>query len=141
MKTIIDTATAAGNFTGFLGALKAASFLDTLRTPGPYTVFMPTDQAFGRMTPSARASMLLNVRRLKTTVTYHVVAGTIAASNLKAGELRTVEGTSLLVTRERGAIHVNGALIVLADIAVSNGVIHAVDDILWPKSAKLTSVA
>jgi uncharacterized surface protein with fasciclin (FAS1) repeats len=141
MKTIIDTAVAAGTFTAFLGALKAASFLDTLRAPGPYTVFMPTDEAFRMLTPAALAAMLKDIRRLKTTVTYHVVSGTVPAKDLKAGDLKTVEGTSLLVDRNGGEITVNGAKIVQADIPVSNGVIHAISAILVPKGAKLTAVA
>ena len=136
MKTIIDTAVAAGTYTTFLSALKAASFMDTLRAPGPYTVFMPTDEAFKQLTPGALAALLRDIRRLKNTVTYHVVSGTVAAKSLQAGDLRTVEGTSVLVSRTGSEITVNGARIVQADIAVSNGMIHAIDALLTPKASR-----
>jgi uncharacterized surface protein with fasciclin (FAS1) repeats len=137
MKTIIDTAVASGNFTALLGALKAACFVDTLRTPGPYTMFAPTDEAFARLSPAVLKGLLKNTRKLKTILTYHVVSGTVAAKNLVAGELRTVEGSSLLVARDNAEISINGARIAQADIFTSNGVIHAIDALLIPKTAAL----
>lgn len=141
MKTIIDTAVGTGTFTTFLSALKAASFMDTLRAPGPYTVFAPTDEAFKRLSPGALAALLRDIRKLKTIVTYHVISGTLAAKDLKPGDLRTVEGNSVLIARQDGEVIVNGAKVVQPDIAVSNGVIHAIDAILVPTNIKLAAVA
>jgi uncharacterized surface protein with fasciclin (FAS1) repeats len=141
MKTIIDTISAAGNFTTLLTALKTASFLDTLRTPGPYTLFAPTDEAFARFAPGQMKALLKDIRRLKTIVTYHVVSGTLATGNVKAGELRTVEGSWLSATVEGGQVSMNGARIVLGNIVASNGLVHAIDTLLIPKSVKLAAVA
>jgi uncharacterized surface protein with fasciclin (FAS1) repeats len=141
MKTIIDTLTAAGNFTTLLSVLKVATFTDTLRTPGPYTLFAPTDEAFGRLTPGQFKALLKDVRRLKTIVTYHVVSGVVATKDVKPGELRTVEGNSLLAAVRGEEVTMNGAKIVQGNIAASNGLIHAIDTILIPKNAKLAAVA
>ncbi len=141
MKTIIDTISAAGNFTTLLTALKTASFLDTLRTPGPYTLFAPTDEAFARFAPGQMKALLKDIRRLKTIVTYHVVSGTLATGSVKAGELRTVEGSWLTATVDGAQVSMNGARIVLGNIAASNGLVHAIDTLLIPKSVKLAAVA
>lgn len=141
MKTIIDVLGAAGQFTTLLSALKTASFLDTLRTPGPYTLFAPTDDAFARLAPGQLKALLKDIRRLKTVVTYHVVSGALATKDVRAGELRTVEGNSLTVTGTQQHLSLNGARLVQGDIAASNGYIHAVDALLLPKTLKLAAVA
>jgi uncharacterized surface protein with fasciclin (FAS1) repeats len=141
MKTIIDTMTAAGNFTTLLSVLKAASFIDTLRTPGPYTLFAPTDQAFERLAPGQLKALLKDIRRLKTVVTYHVVSGVVATKDVIPGELRTVEGTSLTAAVHDAVVSMNGTPVVQGDIAASNGLIHAIDGLLMPKSVRLAAVA
>jgi uncharacterized surface protein with fasciclin (FAS1) repeats len=141
MKTIIDTITAAGNYKTLLAVLKTASFMDTLRTPGPYTLFAPTDEAFARLSPAQLKALLKDVRRLKTIVTYHVVSGTLAAQDVKPGELRSVEGSYLTVEVQAGHVLLNGARIVQGNIAASNGFIHAIDTLLVPKNVKLAAVA
>jgi uncharacterized surface protein with fasciclin (FAS1) repeats len=141
MKTITDTISAAGNFKTLISLLKAASFIDTLRTPGPYTLFAPTDEALERLAPGQYKLLLKDIRRLKTVVTYHVVSGTIATANIKPGELRTVEGNSLTATVSGGQLSMNGIRVVQGDIVASNGLVHAVDGLLLPKSLKLAAVA
>jgi len=141
MKTIIDTLTAAGNFKTLLTALKTASFMDTLRTPGPYTLFAPTDEVFERLTPGQLKALLKDIRRLKTIVTYHVVSGTLATKDVKAGELRSVEGSYLTADIQDGQLSMNGAKVVQGNIVASNGLIHAIDALLVPKSLKLAAVA
>lgn len=141
MKTIIDTLTAAGNFTTLLSVLKTATFIDTLRTPGPYTLFAPTDEAFARLAPGQLKALLKDIRRLKTVVTYHVISGVVNTSDVKPGELRTVEGTSLTADVQDGQVSMNGARVVQGNIVASNGRIHAIDALLMPKSVKLAAVA
>lgn len=133
MKTILDTAVAAGRFTAFLAALKAGAFADTLRAPGPYTVFAPTDAAFERLPPGELGSLLKNMRRLKDMLTYHVVSGTLTSRDVLPGDLKTVEGRSLYVTLDGDTILVNDAKVVEADIVASNGIIHAIDAVLMPR--------
>jgi len=140
-KTIIDTLAAAGDFKTLLSVLKTASFMDTLRTPGPYTLFAPTDAVFEKMTPSQFKLLLKDIRRLKTIVTYHVISGVVATKDIKPGELRTVEGNSLTAEVVDGQVSMNGSKVVQADILASNGRIHAIDGLLLPKSLRLAAVA
>src|ERR1700674_908595 len=140
MKTIIDTAADAGKFTTLLSALKAASLTDMLRTPGPYTIFAPTDEAFKRLAPGALGLLLNDTKKLKTILAYHVVSGTLAAKDVKPGDIKTVEGTALFAVRQRTELSVNGAKVVQADIGASNGVIHAIDAVIMLKCTPLAAV-
>ena len=141
MKTIIDTAVGAGDLTTLLRALKASAFIDTLRTPGPYTLFAPSDEAFGRLAPKALEALLRDVKKLKMILAYHVLSGAVAARDLKTGTLRTVEGSTVTVARKAAAVTVNGARIIRADVAASNGLIHVIDAPLLVRGAPLAAVA
>ena len=141
MKTIIDTATDAGKFTTLLNALKAAALTETLRGAGPYTVFAPTDEAFKQLAPGVLNALLKDTRKLKAILTYHVVPGTVAAYNMKAGDIKTLEGTPLLAALVDGKVTVNGAKVLQADIEASNGVIHAIDAVIMPKGVMLAAAA
>ncbi len=141
MKTIIDTAIASGKFTTLLSALKTASLLDTLRAPGPYTIFAPTDAAFARMSPGALRSLLKDVRRLKTVLTLHILSGTFTARSFMPGDVKTVEGHSVLFANTGRVMSVNGANFEQADIIASNGVIHAIDAVIMPATGPLPAVA
>lgn len=141
MKTIIETATSAGKFTTLLAALKAAGLNDSLNAAGPFTVFAPTDEAFKRLAPGSVDSLLKDVPKLKKILTYHVVPGNIAAKDVKAGEVRTLEGSPISVTVKDGHVAVNGARVTQADVVATNGVIHVIDTVLMPKSAGLPAAA
>jgi len=141
MKTIIDTATDAGKFTTLLNALKAAALTETLRGAGPYTVFAPTDEAFKQLAPGVLNALLKDTKKLKAILTYHVVPGTVAAYNMKAGDIKTLEGTPLVAALVDGKVTVNGAKVVQADIDASNGVIHAIDAVIMPKGVMLAAAA
>ncbi len=141
MKTIIDTAVGAGGFTTLLRALKAATFTDTLRTPGPYTLFAPSDEAFARLTPHALEALMRDVKKLKMILAYHVVSGAVGSKALKTGTMRTIEGSSITVAVKGGVITVNGAKIVQPDIAASNGLIHVIDAALLVRGPSLAAVA
>jgi uncharacterized surface protein with fasciclin (FAS1) repeats len=141
MKTIIDTATDAGKFSTLLNALKAAGFTQTLRGTGPYTVFAPTDAAFKHLAPGALNALLKDTKKLKAVLSYHIVSGTVAANDLKAGDIKTLEGTPLVVALVDGKVTVNGAKVVQADIDASNGVIHAIDAVIMPKGVMLAAAA
>ena len=106
MKTIIDTATDAGKFTTLLNALKAASLTEMLRGAGPYTVFAPTDEAFKHLAPGALNALLKDTKKLKTILTYHVVPGRVAAKDVKAGDIKTLEGTPLMATLDGAKVTV-----------------------------------
>jgi uncharacterized surface protein with fasciclin (FAS1) repeats len=139
MKNIIDTAVDAGKFTTLVDLLKAASFCDTLRTTGPYTLFAPTDDAFKSLAPGALDALVRDRDGLYAVLAYHVACGTITCKDMTSREIRTVAGTSLAVTLQDGNAFVNGARIVQADISASNGVIHMVHAVLMPPETRLAA--
>lgn len=135
-KDIVDTAVGAGQFTTLITAVKAAGLVETLKGKGPFTVFAPTDTAFAKL-PAGTVDGLLkpeNKAKLTQILTYHVVPGKVMAADVtgKKTEAKTVEGSSLMIDGTNG-VTVNGAKVVKADVAASNGVIHAVDTVLMPK--------
>ena len=129
---IVDTAVAAGNFSTLVTAVKAAGLVETLKGAGPFTVFAPTDAAFAKVPKATLDGLLADKAALTKVLTYHVVAGKVMAADVKAGHVKTVQGTDLAMATE-GGVTVNGAKVVAADVAATNGVIHAIDTVLMPK--------
>ncbi len=132
---IVTTAVKAGSFSTLAAALKAAGLIDTLKGEGPFTVFAPTDTAFARL-PAGTVESLLepeNREKLAAILTYHVVPGRVYAEDaLAAKKAGTVGGPPLRFASKGGAVRVNGATVVLADLDASNGVIHVIDSVLLP---------
>lgn len=131
---IVDTAVAAGNFTTLAAALTAAGLIETLKGPGPFTVFAPTDAAFAALPAGTVADLLKpeNKDKLIAILTYHVVAGAVMSTDLKEGmKAATVNGKEITITLNGGA-KVNGVTISTADIKATNGVIHVIDAVLLP---------
>ena len=131
-KDIVDTAVAAGNFKTLVVALKAADLVPTLKGKGPFTVFAPTDEAFAKIPKANLDALLKDKAKLKAVLTYHVVSGKVMSTDLKAGNVKTVQGSDVMVSTMGGAM-VNDAKVVAADVAADNGVIHAIDTVLMPK--------
>lgn len=134
---IVDTAVAAGQFKTLAAALNAAGLVNTLKGPGPFTVFAPTDAAFAKL-PAGTVDNLLkpeNKAQLVAVLTYHVVPGKVASSALagKVTDAKTVEGRTVKIDATHGGVTVNGAKVVMADVSATNGVIHVVDTVLIPK--------
>lgn len=131
---IVDTAV-AGHFTTLVAALKAAGLVDTLRGPGPFTVFAPTDEAFAKL-PAGTLEMLLkpeNKAKLQSILTYHVVSGKVMSQDVvKLHSAKTVEGGSIAISSMNGGVMVNNAHVIKADIVASNGVIHVIDTVIMP---------
>jgi uncharacterized surface protein with fasciclin (FAS1) repeats len=130
-KDIVDTAVAAGNFKTLVAALKAADLVPTLKGKGPFTVFAPTDEAFAKIPKADLDALLKDKTKLKAVLTYHVVSGKVMSTDLKAGNVKTVQGDVMVSTT--GGAMVNDAKVVAADVAADNGVIHAIDTVLMPK--------
>ncbi|MEE4360126.1 MAG: fasciclin domain-containing protein [Pseudomonadales bacterium] len=141
MKTIIETAADAGQFSTLLAGLAAAQLTDTLKGAGPFTVFAPSDDAFKKLPAGALESMLKDAKLLKSVLTYHVVAGTHRAEDLKTGDVKSLEGAQLAVSVTDAGVKVDGARVEKADIAASNGVIHAIDTVLTPSGTTLKAAA
>ena len=135
LKDIVDTAVGAGQFTILAKALTEAGLIATLKGPGPFTVFAPTDAAFAKI-PTATLNAILADKALLTSVlTYHVVAGRLdAQAVLGSSSLTTVNGASLAISLKNGAPFVNDSAITAVDVGASNGVIHVIDTVLLPPS-------
>ena len=132
---IVETAV-AGNFNTLVAAVKAAGLVDTLKGPGPFTVFAPTDEAFAKLPPGTLESLLKpeNKAKLQNILTYHVVAGNVLAKDVvKLHSAQTVEGQSVTIKTVNGGVMVDGAHVTKTDIVTSNGVIHVIDSVLLPK--------
>ena len=131
-KDIVDTAVAAGSFKTLATALGAAGLVDTLKGKGPFTVFAPTDEAFAKIPKADLDALLKDKAKLTAVLTYHVVSGKVMAANVKAGKVKTVQGSELTVSTSMGVM-VDNAKVVKTDIAADNGVIHVIDTVLMPK--------
>lgn len=129
---IVDTAIKAGNFKTLVAAVQAAGLVDTLKGPGPFTVFAPTDEAFAKIPKATLDGLLADKAALAKVLTYHVVPGKVMAKDVKAGKVKTVEGQELTITTSMGVM-VDKSKVIATDVAASNGVIHAIDTVLMPK--------
>lgn len=135
---IVDTAIAAGNFKTLVRLVQAAGLVDTLKGPGPFTVFAPTDAAFAKL-PAGTLDDLAkpeNADKLKAILTYHVLPARVnaktAMSMTSPTSPPTVEGDTLQVTTRNGKVMINDATVVMADVMTTNGIIHAIDTVLMP---------
>ena len=133
---IVQTAVSNGSFNTLVTAVKAAGLVDTLKGPGPFTVFAPTDDAFARL-PSGTVEKLLkpeNKKQLVAILTYHVVPGKVMSKDIagKRTEAKSVEGDSVSIDATNG-VKVDNARVVKADVEASNGVIHVIDTVIMPK--------
>jgi uncharacterized surface protein with fasciclin (FAS1) repeats len=134
---IVDIAASNPEFSTLVTAVKAAGLVETLKGPGPFTVFAPTNEAFAKL-PKGTVETLLkpeNKAKLIAVLTYHVVPGKVTSPDLagKRMSVATVEGQKLDIDARRGKVMVNGASVTQADIIASNGVIHVIDKVLLPK--------
>jgi len=129
---IVDTAVAAGKFKTLVTALKAAGLVDTLKGKGPFTVFAPTDDAFARIPKADLDALLADKAKLKSVLTYHVVAGKVMSADIKPGMVKSMQGAQLTIGKA-GGVMINNAKVVATDVAADNGVIHAIDMVLVPK--------
>ena len=131
-KDIVDTAVAAGNFKTLAAALTAAGLIDTLKGKGPFTVFAPTDAAFAKIPKADLDALLKDKAKLTAVLTYHVVPGKVMAANVKAGKVKTVQGSEITVATA-GGVTVDGAKVSATDIVADNGVIHVIDTVIIPR--------
>jgi uncharacterized surface protein with fasciclin (FAS1) repeats len=131
-KDIVDTAVSDGNFKTLATALQAAGLVDTLKGPGPFTVFAPTDAAFAKVPKADLDALLKDKAKLTAVLTYHVVPGKVMAADVKAGKVKTVQGSELTVATS-GGVTVDNAKVTKADVTADNGVIHVIDTVVIPK--------
>ena len=137
MADLVDTAVAAGNFKTLVTAVQAAGLVDTLKSPGPFTVFAPTDDAFAKLPKGTVESLLKDIPKLKAVLTYHVVSGKVmAADAAKLKSAKTVEGEEIKIDSSMWYLHnnvkINDAEVIKADIMADNGIIHVINKVLMP---------
>ncbi len=125
-------AVSAGNFNTLATALKAAGLVETLKGKGPFTVFAPTDAAFAKIPKAQLDALLADKAKLTAVLTYHVVPGKVMSKDVKAGMVKTVQGSSLTVGTA-GGVKVDNANVTAVDIVADNGVIHVIDTVVLPK--------
>jgi uncharacterized surface protein with fasciclin (FAS1) repeats len=141
-KNIVENAVNSKDHTTLVAAVKAAGLVDTLQSKGPFTVFAPTNAAFGKL-PAGTVDTLVkpeNKATLTKILTYHVVSGKLEAASLTEGKkLKTVEGEELTVKLKDGKVWIvdakgGASMVTIANVNQSNGVIHVVDTVLMPAS-------
>jgi uncharacterized surface protein with fasciclin (FAS1) repeats len=129
---IVDTATTSGSFKIFVAAVKAAGFNETLKASGPYTVFAPTDEAFGKLPPGTWDAIAKDKVKLSKVLAYHVIPGKVLVAEVKPGKVKTTEGDFLTLKSDNGKVTVNEANVTESDVVADNGVIHAIDAVVLP---------
>lgn len=134
--TVVDIAVGSPDHTTLVAAVSAAGLVETLSGDGPFTVFAPTNAAFAAL-PAGTVDNLLKPEmkdQLTGVLTYHVVAGNVMSSDLSDGQVvTTLNGQELKVSIKDGKVMINGANVIAADLAGSNGVVHVIDSVLMPK--------
>jgi uncharacterized surface protein with fasciclin (FAS1) repeats len=138
-KNLLDTAAADGKYVTFGKAVEKADLGETLRGPGPFTIFAPTDAAFDKL-PAGQLENLFkpeNKQELVSLVNYHVIKGSKKAADIgKWQTANMINGQTAPVRLADGKISIGGARVVAADIATSNGVIHGIDKVNMPTQTK-----
>ena len=139
--TIVDVAAGNPDFETLVAAVTAADLVETLSGDGPFTVFAPTDDAFDALPEGLVDALLLpeNKDALTSILTYHVVSGEVMAADVTAGDVATVEGSTIAITTD-GGVMVNEANVVTTDVDASNGVIHVIDAVVVPPTVDVNAV-
>ncbi|PSB19143.1 fasciclin domain-containing protein [Phormidesmis priestleyi ULC007] len=138
MPDIVDTAMSAGTFTTLVAAITAAGLDTALKSPGPFTVFAPSDDAFSKLPSGTVESLLEDLPTLRKILEYHVVSGKVLAADVvKLTKATTTEGEDVEINASSGSVKINGATVTIPDVEAENGVIHVIDTVLLPGSISL----
>jgi uncharacterized surface protein with fasciclin (FAS1) repeats len=130
MPDIVDIAVNTEGFSTLVAAVTAASLVETLKTPGPFTVFAPTDDAFAKLPPGTIQTLVQNPPQLARILTYHVVAGKLTKEDLsKVDSVTSVEGSPIPINCSNN-FEVKNATVIAADIEADNGIIHVIDNVI-----------
>ena len=130
MPDIVDIAVGAGSFETLVTAVQVANLVDALKSPGPFTVFAPNDDAFAKLPPGTITTLVQNVPQLTRILMFHVVSGKFMKADLaKLGFVTSLEGSPIKIDCSDG-FEVKNATVVAADIEADNGVIHVIDNVI-----------
>lgn len=130
--TIADTAARTPQLSTLNRLITQAGLAETLRGPGPFTVFAPSDEAFKAVPAKTMAELGADKEMLKSVLTFHVVAGKVPAADVKTGNTKTVNGANLALAKAGTTVTVEDAVVVQADVGATNGVVHVIDRVLIP---------
>lgn len=130
--TIADTAARTPQLSTLNKLIADAGLAETLRQPGPYTVFAPSDEAFKAVPAKTMAELAGNKELLKSVLTYHVLPGQVASAEVKNGNAKSLQGANLALAKAGGFVTVEDAMVTQADVRASNGVVHVIDRVLMP---------
>lgn len=138
-KDIVDTAAGNKNFSTLVSLVKAAELVATLKSDGPFTVFAPTNAAFGKLSKATLDKVGGDKALLTSVLTYHVVSGTVLAADVvKMGgkSVKTVNGATIKIKVVNGSVFINNSKVTTTDIKCKNGVIHVIDSVLMPPAKR-----
>ena len=130
--SIADTAARAPQLTTLNRLIAQAGLTETLRGPGPFTVFAPSDAAFMAVPAKTMADLGADKELLRSVLTYHVVPGAMPAATVKNGNVKTVNGATLALAKAGAIVTVEDAAVLTADVAATHGVVHVIDRMLMP---------
>lgn len=130
--TVADTAAKTPQLSTLNKLIAEAGLADTLRGPGPYTVFAPSDEAFKAVPAKTMTELAGNKELLKSVLSYHVVPGKVPAAEVKNGNVKTVQGANVALAKSGTFVTVEDAMVTQADVPASNGVVHVIDRVLMP---------
>ncbi len=130
MADIVDIAVGAGSFQTLVTAVQVAGLVETLKSPGPFTVFAPNDDAFAKLPPGTIQTLVQNIPQLARILTFHVVSGKLMKADLaKLSSVTSVEGSPIKIDCSEG-FEVKNATVIAPDIEADNGVIHVIDTVI-----------
>ena len=130
MADIIDIAANTEDFSTLVTAVKAANLVEALKSPGPFTVFAPTNAAFAKLPPGTIQTLLQNIPQLARILTYHVVSGKSMKADLaEVSSVTSLEGSPISIDCSDG-FEVKNATVITADVEADNGVIHVIDNVI-----------
>jgi uncharacterized surface protein with fasciclin (FAS1) repeats len=130
--TITATAQGAKNLSTLTKAVTEAGLADTLAGPGPFTVFAPSDEAFAKLPAGRLDALLKDKEQLRAVLTFHVIPGKVMAADVTNTRIKTVNGAEASVSRSGDMVGFEDGLVVQANVAATNGVIHVIDTVAIP---------
>ena len=114
----------------FNSLVQQAGMSDSLRAAGPLTVFAPSDEAFKAVPAKTMAALAGDKAQLKALLSYHIISGRVSAADVKNGEVQTLQGAKVALSRAGTFVTIEDAMVQQADISASNGVVHVIDRVL-----------
>jgi len=130
--TVTDTAARTAQLSTLSRLIGEAGLADTLRGPGPFTLFAPSDEAFKAVPAKTLAELGSDKELLKSVLAFHVVPGKLSAADVKNGNAKTVNGDNVALAKAGDIVTVEDAVVTQPDVAASNGVVHVIDRVLLP---------